>query len=97
MVNKYLAHQAAPPHPELKQAETGKSLFETGKFFPKPEKTRDREPKPEKVFPKPEKVFPKLEICYFNKNHCFSNRKMVLVIGKLPSVETGKDISQTGK
>ena len=97
MVNKYLAHQAAPPHPELKQAETGKSLFETGKFFPKPEKTRDREPKPEKVFPKPEKVFPKPEICYFNKNHCFSNRKMVLVIGKLPSVETGKDISQTGK
>ena len=61
VLNKYPAHQALPPHPELKQAKTGKSLFETGKFFPKPEKTRDREPKPEKVFPKPEKVFPKPE------------------------------------
>ena len=71
VLNKYPAHQALPPHPELKQAETGKSLFETGKFFPKPEKTRDREPKLKNVFPKPEKVFPKLENCYFNKKSMF--------------------------
>ena len=71
VVNKYLAHQAPPPHPELKQAKTGKSLFETGKFFPKPEKTHDREPKPEKVFSKSEKVFSKPENCYFNKKTTF--------------------------
>ena len=37
------------------------------------------------------------KLLFQQKKQCFLNRKMVLVIGKLPSVETEKDISQTEK